>query len=198
MNGVNVTSCGRTVTSGDRPTLSKLLQGIGRELAAPDSQLSLDEMFALPVAGLYHCAADRSGSVHLRLCAYRQRRSRQAVTSEELLVARQTIVTLVDDLDGSEAKETVTFGLDGVEYTIDLSSDNAAKLRQKLSQFVDHARRAGGRKQRRPDAASKTTTGDREKNQAIRDWARSQGHQVSERGRIPQDLIVAFKEAQPA
>jgi hypothetical protein len=120
------------------------------------------------------------------------------VTSEELLVARQTIVTLVDDLDGSEAQETVTFGLDGVGYTIDLSSDNAAKLRQKLSQFVEHARRAGGRKQRRPDASGKTATGDREKNQAIRDWARSQGHQVSERGRIPQDLIVAFKEAQPA
>ncbi|WP_433261562.1 Lsr2 family DNA-binding protein [Actinosynnema sp. CS-041913] len=51
---------------------------------------------------------------------------------------------------------------------------------------------------RRSDVARKTTTGDRELNQAIRDWARNQGHQVSERGRIPQDLVVAFKEAQPA
>lgn len=113
-------------------------------------------------------------------------------------MAQQTIVTLIDDLDGSEAQETVTFGLDGVEYTIDLSVDNAAKLRQELSEFVGHARRAGGRKQRRPDAAHKTATGDREVNQAIRDWARSQGREVSERGRIPQNLIVAFREAQPA
>lgn len=112
-------------------------------------------------------------------------------------MAQQTIVTLIDDLDGSKAQETVTFGLDGVEYTIDLSADNAAELRGRLSGFVERARRAGGRKQRRQDAARKPATGDRETNQAIRDWARREGRQVSDRGRIPQDLIVAFKEAQP-
>lgn len=113
-------------------------------------------------------------------------------------MAQQTIVKLIDDLDGSEAEETVTFALDGVEYTIDLSSQNAAELRERLSEFVERARRAGGRKQRRQDAARRVTTGDKAMNQAIRDWARREGRQISDRGRIPQELIVAFKEAQPA
>ena len=113
-------------------------------------------------------------------------------------MAQRTTVTLIDDLDGSKAEETVAFGLDGVEYTIDLSSKNAAELRGRLSGFVEHARRAGGRKQRRQDVARRAAAGDRQMNQAIRDWARGEGRQVSDRGRIPQDLIVAFKEAQPA
>jgi len=61
-------------------------------------------------------------------------------------MAQRVNVVLVDDIDGSEAVETVSFGLDGVQYEIDLSTGNADKLRAVLSLYVGHARRAGGRK----------------------------------------------------
>ncbi|ONI90063.1 nucleoid-associated protein Lsr2 [Saccharothrix sp. ALI-22-I] len=110
-------------------------------------------------------------------------------------MVQKTIVELIDDLDGGAADESITFGLDGVEYTIDLSEGNARKLREVLEPFVGHARRAGGRKQRPTARTAVKAGGDREQNQAIREWARQEGHDVSERGRIPQGLIVRFQEA---
>jgi hypothetical protein len=109
-------------------------------------------------------------------------------------MAQKTIVELVDDLDGGVAAESVAFGLDGVEYNIDLSSANAKRLRDSLSVYVDSARRVGGRKQR---AIGKPAgrTGDKAQNQAIREWARSQGAQISDRGRIPSDLVARFQAA---
>jgi hypothetical protein len=112
-------------------------------------------------------------------------------------MAQKTIVELVDDLDGGKADERLTFALDGVEYAIDLSTNNAAKLRDSLAQFVGHGRRVGGRKQR---GAGTTPTpvrasGDKAQNQAIREWARSNGKQISDRGRIPADLIAEFQAA---
>ncbi|MDQ3404192.1 MAG: Lsr2 family protein [Actinomycetota bacterium] len=113
-------------------------------------------------------------------------------------MAQKVTVSLVDDLDGSEAEETVEFGLDGAAYTIDLSSDNAERLREALADFVDHARRSGGRK-RAPGKvtvgrAPRTATADREQNQAIREWARKQGMKVSDRGRIPSEVLDAYNE----
>src|SRR4051794_39713852 len=67
---------------------------------------------------------------------------------EQQRMAQKTIVELVDDLDGGKADESLTFSLDGVEYAIDLSAKNAGKLRDSLAQFVGHAQRVGGRKQR--------------------------------------------------
>jgi hypothetical protein len=110
-------------------------------------------------------------------------------------VAQQTVVQLIDDLNGEQADETVTFALDGVEYSIDLSKENADKLRNSMADFVAHARRAGGRKQRKGSGKSTVKAGDKAQAQAIRDWARSQGHQISDRGRIPQGLVVQFQEA---
>ncbi|MCP2166423.1 histone-like nucleoid-structuring protein Lsr2 [Goodfellowiella coeruleoviolacea] len=115
-------------------------------------------------------------------------------------MAQQTVVELIDDLDGGQAEETVGFAIDGVEYSIDLSRENAEKLRGILSEYVDHARRVGGRKQQRkaaktPVKASGNGSGDKAYNQAVRDWARSQGHAISDRGRIPQNLMMQFKEA---
>ncbi|GAA3853267.1 Lsr2 family protein [Saccharothrix violaceirubra] len=110
-------------------------------------------------------------------------------------MAQKTIVELIDDLDGTTADESVTFGLDGVEYAIDLSSDNATRLRDSLAPFVAGARRAGGRKQRATSRTAVKAGGDREQNQAIREWARQEGHEVSERGRIPQSLLLKFQEA---
>ena len=112
-------------------------------------------------------------------------------------MAQKTIVELVDDLDGGTANETVAFGLDGTEFVIDLSDANAARLRDFLAPFVNHARRVGGRKQRASSAVAgggaPKSSGD--ENQVIREWARSQGKTVAERGRLPQALVVQFQEA---
>ena len=109
-------------------------------------------------------------------------------------MAQKTIVQLVDDLDGGAADESVTFGLDGVEYTIDLSTANATLLRKGLADFVANATRVSGRKQR----ATKTPVqagGDKAQNQAIREWARRQGEKISDRGRLPQELVGRFQAA---
>ncbi|PXY31161.1 histone-like nucleoid-structuring protein Lsr2 [Prauserella muralis] len=111
-------------------------------------------------------------------------------------MAQKVLVSLIDDLDGSEAEETVEFGLDGVSYEIDLSAENAEELRDALAQYVEHARRAGGRK--RPSGrgnakqASRPASVDREQNQAIRAWARKNGYEVSDRGRIPSEVVEAY------
>jgi hypothetical protein len=111
-------------------------------------------------------------------------------------MAQKVMVTLVDDLDGTEAGETVEFGLDGASYEIDLSEDNAERLRDTLSEFVEHARRqAGARKRlglRGVGRAPRTASADREQNQAIREWARKQGMNVSDRGRIPKEVTDAY------
>ncbi|OQO92831.1 histone-like nucleoid-structuring protein Lsr2 [Saccharomonospora piscinae] len=111
-------------------------------------------------------------------------------------MAQKVLVSLVDDLDGSEAEETVEFGLDGVSYEIDLSSENAEELRDALAQYVEHARRAGGRKRPSSKGAAKanarSASVDREQNQAIRAWARKNGYEVSDRGRIPSEVVDAY------
>jgi hypothetical protein len=114
-------------------------------------------------------------------------------------MAQKIQVLLVDDLDGGTATETVTFGLDGSGYEIDLSSDNANKLREVLAPFVGHARRASRATPARVAAPGRPARGsariDREQTQAIREWARKNGHKVSERGRIPASIFEAYNSA---
>lgn len=117
-------------------------------------------------------------------------------------MAQKTTVTLIDDIDGSEADETLEFGVDGVTYEIDLSDDHASALRGRLSEYVAHARRRGRTSGRtrtaaptRAPRAGSSTTADREQNKAIRDWARSHGYTVSERGRIPAEISQAYHRA---
>lgn len=108
-------------------------------------------------------------------------------------MARKVTVSLVDDLDGGTAEETVGFGVDGKNYEIDLSAANATKLRDALAEFVAAARRAGtGRRGGRPSVATSRGVGDRQQSQAIREWAREQGMNVSDRGRIPADVLDAY------
>ncbi|SOD70539.1 Lsr2 protein [Jatrophihabitans sp. GAS493] len=113
-------------------------------------------------------------------------------------MARRVNVTLVDDIDGSDAVETVSFGLDGSAYEIDLSAENSALLRDALANFVGHARRAG-RSARPAVAPSRNGRGpaqvDREQTQAVRVWARANGHTVSDRGRIPASVFEAYNAA---
>ncbi|WP_020496180.1 histone-like nucleoid-structuring protein Lsr2 [Sciscionella marina] len=110
-------------------------------------------------------------------------------------MAQQVTYSLVDDLDGSDADQTVEFGLDGAIYEIDLSEENADRLRETLADFIESARRSGGRARRgRAGSGAKANkvAADREQNQAIRDWARKNGFQVSERGRIPAEVLEAY------
>lgn len=119
-------------------------------------------------------------------------------------MAIQTTTTLIDDIDGSEAGDTYTFGVDGTTYEIDLSDDNKAKLTDALSVFVAHARRVDsssrrGRRARavatKPAKPATKVTPDREQTTAIRNWARSQGLTVSDRGRLSQSIIEQFEAA---
>jgi hypothetical protein len=106
-------------------------------------------------------------------------------------VAQQVNVVLVDDLDGSEATDTVTFTLDARTYEIDLSDENAAKLRDTLAQYIAAARRESGTR-RSVAARTQQPAGEREQTAAIRQWARENGLNVSERGRIPKSVAEAF------
>lgn len=120
-------------------------------------------------------------------------------------MAQKVTVQLVDDIDGSVAESSVEFGLDGVAFTIDLSADNADQLRDVLAPYVDSARRVGGARRpavkagppakaaEKPAAPAAGT--DRERNQAIRSWARQKGWQISVRGRIPADVVEAYDKA---
>jgi nucleoid-associated protein Lsr2 len=117
------------------------------------------------------------------------------ISNSEDPVAQRTILELVDDLDGGKADETVTFALDGVEFEIDLSADNASRLRDTFAEFVGHARRTGGRKQRGAVIVRSTNGNGKPDTQAVREWARSQGETVAERGRVPQALVIRFQEA---
>lgn len=112
---------------------------------------------------------------------------------KERHVAKQTTVILVDDLDGSEATEQVEFGVDGRSYEIDLSAANSAKLREALAPFISAARRAGGRRSAAAPPAPSRPVSDRVQNQAIREWAMAQGMKISERGRIPSNVLEAYR-----
>ncbi len=116
-------------------------------------------------------------------------------------MAQKINVTLVDDIDGGEAAETVEFALDGTRYEIDLSAGNAQALRDAFAPFVAAARRAGrgasapsssgsGRRARRG-----STSMDRSQVQHIRQWARDNGIKVSERGRIGADVLEKYQAA---
>lgn len=110
-------------------------------------------------------------------------------------MAQQVLIRLEDDLDGGDADETLTFGLDGVTYEIDLSEAHAAGLRNGLASYVAAARRTGGRKARGGRNVSGLPA-DRERGRAIREWARAEGIEVSDRGRISAELATRYEQAQ--
>ena len=107
----------------------------------------------------------------------------------------QKIQTLfIDDLDGSEAEGTVRFGLDGTEYEIDLNAEHAQALREALARYVQAARRAGGGA-RRPARAGRRAPGGGVDSTEVREWAKAQGIEVKDRGRVPAELVVKFRAA---
>ncbi|RKN37673.1 histone-like nucleoid-structuring protein Lsr2 [Micromonospora endolithica] len=109
-------------------------------------------------------------------------------------MAKQIIHRLVDDLDGGGADETVRFALDSVLYEIDLSSGNAEKLRDVFAPYITRGRKAGrggvvvgGRA-----ARGRVASTDRVQNKAIRAWAKKVGRDISDRGRIPQEIVDEY------
>jgi nucleoid-associated protein Lsr2 len=111
-------------------------------------------------------------------------------------MAKRVIHELVDDINGQPADESVTFGLDGVQYEIDLTSKNAAKLRDALAPFVAAGTKLGrttiGAGRSRDGRGRSPARSDREVNQAIRDWAKSHNIDVSDRGRIKQEIVDRY------
>lgn len=105
-------------------------------------------------------------------------------------MAQKVNIILVDDIDGSDAEETVVFALDGNEYAIDLNAANAGKLREAMAPYIAHARRhSSGKRRGRAAGAGGPSASD------IRDWARSQGMEVSERGRVSGEVRAAYEAA---
>jgi hypothetical protein len=117
-------------------------------------------------------------------------------------MAQKVIVELVDDLDGtaSDSITTVSFALDGVSYEIDLNEDNASNLRTAFADVIAAGRRVGGRVKRGVSLVGPAArpTVDREQTRAIREWARQNGFDLAERGRIPATVIEAFEQAHAA
>jgi hypothetical protein len=113
-------------------------------------------------------------------------------------MAQKVLVQLVDDLTGEASDDisTVLFGLDGANYEIDLTEENAERLRATLAEYVGSARRTGGRVKRgtRPSAGG----GANGEAGQVREWAADNGFELSARGRIPGHVLDAYKEAQTA
>ena len=107
-------------------------------------------------------------------------------------MAQRVHVVLVDDIDGSDAGETVTFGLDGSTYEIDLNEKNAAALREALAPYVGHARRSGGSRRGKKSAAAATSGPSAAE---VREWARENGWDVPDRGRVSADVRQAYDAA---
>ena len=114
-------------------------------------------------------------------------------------MAQRVNIVLVDDIDGSDATQTVAFGLDGASYEIDLNDDNAASLREALAPYVGHGRKVGrgggGGAKRGGGRAAAASSGAGASAKEIREWARDNGHAVPERGRIPADVREAYEAA---
>jgi len=109
-------------------------------------------------------------------------------------MAQKVQTFLIDDLDGSEAEDTVFFGLDGAQYEIDLSTDHAKELRTTLARYTGAGRRVTGTARRAGQNGRKTPASGIS-NTAVRSWAKEQGLEVKERGRVPAGILAQYRAA---
>jgi Lsr2 len=109
-------------------------------------------------------------------------------------VAQKIQTLFIDDIDGSEAEGTVRFALDGAEYEIDLNAKHAEALRKALSRYIEAARRSGSAA-RRPARTGRRTAASGLNTTEVREWAKAQGIEVKDRGRVPAELVVRFRAA---
>jgi hypothetical protein len=111
----------------------------------------------------------------------------------------QKIQTLfIDDIDGGEAEGTVRFGLDGTDYEIDLSAAHSKDLRKVAEKYIAAARKVGGPARRRGQASARKNSGGGPSPSEVREWAKAQGIEVRDRGRVPSELVVKFQAASRA
>jgi len=111
-------------------------------------------------------------------------------------MAQKVQTLLIDDLDGGQAEATVRFALDGTDYEIDLSTTHAEALRKTLAPYLSAARRTSGSAARRPGrSAGRAAIAGGPGPTTVREWAKSQGIEVKDRGRVPAELVVKFKAA---
>jgi nucleoid-associated protein Lsr2 len=109
-------------------------------------------------------------------------------------VAQKVQTLFIDDLDGSAADGTVRFGLDDTDYEIDLNAEHAQALRDALAPYVSAGRRAGGGS-RRQGRGGRNASANGLNTTEVREWAKAQGIEVKDRGRVPAELVVKFKAA---
>lgn len=113
-------------------------------------------------------------------------------------MARKTLVQMIDDVDGSVIKdgqgESIEFGIGGNQYRIDLNLKHANELHEQLAFWIEHAEKISGRRTRKGGGAAAPVRGKVDL-QDIRAWARENGHEVSARGRISQDVQAAYEAA---
>ena len=109
-------------------------------------------------------------------------------------MAQKVQTLFVDDIDGSAADGMVRFGLDGTDYEIDLNTEHAQALRDALAPYISAARRAGGSARRQARNGRKAPVNGVNTTE-IREWAKAQGIEVKDRGRVPAELVVKFKAA---
>jgi nucleoid-associated protein Lsr2 len=109
-------------------------------------------------------------------------------------VAQQVQTLFIDDIDGSPAEGTVRFALDGTEYEVDLNAEHAQQLRDALAAYVKAARRVNG-SSRRPARTGRKGPANTLNPTEVRQWAKAQGIEVKDRGRVPAELVVKFKAA---
>lgn len=105
-------------------------------------------------------------------------------------MAKRTSVELIDDIDGSAADETLTFSIDGAHYEIDLSSENAEKLRSEIGAWAEKATQVARKKALRVSSAQASA-----ENEKIRAWARENGYEIGDRGRIRAEIREAYAAA---
>ncbi len=105
-------------------------------------------------------------------------------------MAQRTQILYVDDIDGSAAEGTVRFGLDGVDYEIDLNKKHSDQLAKAFRPYLDAARKVPASRR-----AARDSRPARHNQSAVRAWARSQGLKISDRGRIPADVLAKYGSA---
>jgi Lsr2 len=130
---------------------------------------------------------------------YLRHPQKRSIVRETAAMAQKVTREFIDDIDGSAAERTFTFAVDGTHYEIDLSSDNIKEFNDAIAGFIESARKVKtsgpGRRARKTSPSIRDSHRSREQTQAVRDWARQHGHNISNRGRIPASIQQAFDQA---
>ena len=113
-------------------------------------------------------------------------------------MAQKVQTLFIDDIDGGEAEGTVRFGLDGTDYEIDLSAAHSKELRKAAAKYIAAGRKVGGTARRRGSAGGRKNSGGGPTPSEVREWAKAQGIEVRDRGRVPTDLVIKFQAASGA